>query len=522
MPDLMNTLRKYFDKASNLEPSFSVTQLEELIDHNFAGQDSPSMLRRLFRRRAVSVTSMLGICVCVVGLVSLLGSDGRKELRAGGLGVDSSEIHDDVMEVWDMDNDAEMNGSRVFGKPIAVRSLRLIELNNDELARLGIQISGDSVRYYYRQNGKVNSSVLFPDGFQHRGVEDATSMADGRKVVIPDFSFRLLTDDIGRRRAFRFSFSEVMPASELNPSEKLRRLLFSELQKHSELSPRNADESIDTVTTKPQGKIGSRAVRDHSGTDSTTMSLKKRYFSEVEEKLQFALDRFGDIRRLVPVLVRTGYDYTSEDSLAGLQRPHYIFWYDATPELLAALPERVRVELERDLAAVDAMAAPDTEINVPSDTMLQADSNSPKQGSRSALAERGAKQSSDTTRRISTTHQERSVHRDTVDYSTDVTTGRSSYVEPKGYSGAVISLEIHPNPAHHHAMIKCRLSTARRITISLHTVTGVQLRNFAEDDARGEGEWSAEIDISEIPSGIYLIVMTSDRGEQVVKRLAVE
>lgn len=91
-------------------------------------------------------------------------------------------------------------------------------------------------------------------------------------------------------------------------------------------------------------------------------------------------------------------------------------------------------------------------------------------------------------------------------------------------TGAVVETSLYPNPVMAgggSATLAYTLDSQRRVTITLHDMFG---RELASVDAglRTPGSYTAELSVAGRESGVYLVVLTTDRNERAVRRLLIQ
>jgi hypothetical protein len=173
--------------------------------------------------------------------------------------------------------------------------------------------------------------------------------------------------------------------------------------------------------------------------------------------------------RLVPVYLKL--DDGPIDGTSLRRGSEVSLWYVPTPQFIAALPERYRGSLEREVSAITEVA------------------------------------------------------RDcgTVEQACDRIAGRPSYLEVcRVSSGAVNTATVAPNPAHERTTLSFRLAEPRRVAITLHDINGRYLRHLLYEEDRQAGEQSVEASLAGLSQGAYLVAVRTERGEQAVARLIVE
>jgi hypothetical protein len=193
------------------------------------------------------------------------------------------------------------------------------------------------------------------------------------------------------------------------------------------------------------------------------------------------------ITRLIPIRVRTGDE-----------KHDVILWYFPHPEVLGALPHRVQLQLRDEVESIEA--------GIPaSDTAL---ANYHKW--------------------ISCTHYQL----DSI-LSANRTTARSDMENPAATgscylsfctitSGGINSAPIFPNPAHDALTVGYRLMGRRMVTITLHDINGAKVRQLVAPHLNEAGRWEMRGSIVGVKPGIYLVVISTEKGEQVVQRVIVE
>lgn len=94
-------------------------------------------------------------------------------------------------------------------------------------------------------------------------------------------------------------------------------------------------------------------------------------------------------------------------------------------------------------------------------------------------------------------------------------------LEVKAPHGAINELSIYPNPARNEASVKFNLKDARTVSFAIHNLLGQKVQEVQTIPANaGSGEVS--VNVSSLEPGLYLLVLSTDKGEQMIKRLVVE
>ncbi len=99
---------------------------------------------------------------------------------------------------------------------------------------------------------------------------------------------------------------------------------------------------------------------------------------------------------------------------------------------------------------------------------------------------------------------------------------QSSSVAPKNPPGALKELTISPNPAGNSTTIHYTLSEERNVRFTLYTLVGERVLQITRSKHCAGGTGTEPVNLSSIRTGLYLLVATTDKGEQLTQRLVVE
>lgn len=179
----------------------------------------------------------------------------------------------------------------------------------------------------------------------------------------------------------------------------------------------------------------------------------------VEQSLK---DPVLDIQTLLPIHFQLGA--TTADTVPSLD---VVLWYKADQEFIDLLPERIADDLKKERDILTSVA----------------DSDAPR-------LEEGF-------------------------------TGEAYFDVWRSRSSAITLEALYPNPAGSNAVATVHAREQRQLTVSLRDIFGREVAHVGEISATPGYRGSIDIDTSDKPSGIYLLAVTSDAGEQVVQRLIV-
>ncbi len=154
---------------------------------------------------------------------------------------------------------------------------------------------------------------------------------------------------------------------------------------------------------------------------------------------------------------------------------YVVFWYRNTPEVIAALPDRYRIPLERELAAAQKY---------------------------SSLCE------------IPNREEREELER--------VIAGKPFLETWRSCSGALSAKSVAPNPAQNDATVRFLLSAPRAVSAALHDIRGQHLEALATAQSFGAGEHTLTVNLTKHIAGMYLLVLTTQQGEQTVQRVMIE
>ncbi|MEP7217874.1 MAG: hypothetical protein ABI876_03105 [Bacteroidota bacterium] len=172
-------------------------------------------------------------------------------------------------------------------------------------------------------------------------------------------------------------------------------------------------------------------------------------------------------RILVPVHIRPG-----ARAVGGTARgADVILWYYPTPEFVAALPARYRISLQKELTVI----ADVVECNLPPGEACSRMTGVPL---------------------------------------------LSNYC--KRISGALSGLSISPNPAHGSVAMRYTLENQRMIRAALYGIRGEFIRELMPATTSGTGAHLVTLELGDVTPGAYVVVLRSDREEQVSDRLIVQ
>ena len=188
--------------------------------------------------------------------------------------------------------------------------------------------------------------------------------------------------------------------------------------------------------------------------------------------------RLDSLTRNLSNTIALGFDVRKNKSVA--LKPenwggYVVLWYRNTPEVIAALPDRYRIPLERELAAAQKY---------------------------SSLCE------------IPNREEREELER--------VIAGKPFLETWRSCAGALTAKSIAPNPAQHEATVRFSLSVPRSVSAALHDIRGQHLETLHTAQSFGTGEHTLSVHLTKHIAGMYLLVLTTAQGEQTVQRVMIE
>lgn len=101
--------------------------------------------------------------------------------------------------------------------------------------------------------------------------------------------------------------------------------------------------------------------------------------------------------------------------------------------------------------------------------------------------------------------------------------GEKSYFEVwRACSGAIENLAISPNPVKTVLTASYLLTSERNCSVALHDLRGAKVSDLSAMASRPAGQINEQFPISGIAPGLYLLVVSTDNGEQAVQRVIIE
>lgn len=421
------------------------------------------------------------------------------------------------------EREAEKDSNGLFRAPAPfISGVRMIELSPAQLGRLGLQIDTAGVWFFgaasnrnvgmayqismwgvqwpdnpeaYRKEGTIPASfdpVFVTDDFGNRRIEsfvldDATMKPKSRRVSLP--RWRIFDkDDLGAKLSYYFRSLGYENAKK-DDTLVVTALIDSATGEQKLIS-------IENLSLPGMKKLSTtEAIHFELGTDIYKQVLGKNYAHQNIEPAVYDNSTQLATERLVAIRVRTNRIYTDADKAAGRWRPDCIFWYEPTPEFIVALPEPVRTHVREALEYADIIE------------------RKPIHESIEAFMQRQP-------REVQIGFD--SLQLSAQDTSTAAVPGGLFMGAIATASGAITSSSVMPNPAHDHLTVKYTLSTPRSVALAMYDITGHHLKTLSMWGRMGLGQTTTTVTVKDLPPGMYLLVITTEKGERAVQRVIVE
>ncbi len=209
--------------------------------------------------------------------------------------------------------------------------------------------------------------------------------------------------------------------------------------------------------------------------DSAEAYLRSLYLSPAQQRLMTDSIRTAErLQRLEKIK-----EATPSSNLVGItirrDAASVVLWCKLTSEVVQLLPEHYRATLERELSAAE------------------------KYSSLCAIPTREEREELE-----------------------NIIAGKPFLEAWRSCVGALTAKSIAPNPAHHQANVNFSLSAARSMSVALHDIRGQHLETLHQGQNFSVGEYTMSVNLTRHVAGMYLLVLTTSRGEQTVQRVMIE
>lgn len=329
-----------------------------------------------------------------------------------------------------------------------VDGVRMAELRDDELAKLGV---------YIRPNGSV---VIYVSG----------STRSSRNGSTFQQSYAACTFNAKGSRTVAVDRSEIPPG----------------------VQPTGFPLYVTDVA-------GARKLFERT---PSTIHLSDAMQSFVDSLDRIELARPYSVHELIPIRINLR-KRVMDASEPNYERPDdLVLWYRPSDNLLGRLPSCMRNEVKAELIALPgALNRSARGAYAQSREELAPDMRHIYDSLRAANRNRFPSCSSAATERVA----------------------RNPYLDMwRSRAGAILGTAVSPDPIGEDLQVSYRLGARRTVRIDLYDVLGRHERSLLKEATIDKGEFSGTYSLFGIRGGIYLVVITTDKGEQGVQRIMVE
>lgn len=89
-------------------------------------------------------------------------------------------------------------------------------------------------------------------------------------------------------------------------------------------------------------------------------------------------------------------------------------------------------------------------------------------------------------------------------------------------TATITEVSLFPNPARNRSTVRLTVAEPRNLAFSIHDLLGKKVIEGGTLSAATGGSYVHELNLSELSAGVYLLVITTDKGEQSMQRLVIE
>ena len=326
---------------------------------------------------------------------------------------------------------------------------------------------------------KQNQVHVFAKVNRHR----SDSTVDGKKHGVITINKMICMDtSIQSLKSINMdSIMQEVRKSMKNVSFQLKNIDFDSVYKASVSELKKAEFELKRINMDSMMKEADKNLKK-ANDELKRMNLDSLLKSATESMIEaedIMAKRCNELNSLVPILVRksTKEHYDSKEDITyddGL-----IFWYDNSEEFEKKAPEVATAHL-LSVANSNHQGWISNKLSDADLDKIQAISNPDRDGK-------------------------------AADNSTDITT-----------ASAISKSLIYPNPARNTTTVRFDISEPRTIAFSIHDLLGKRVTEAGNLTASSAGSYEKELNVNELAAGVYLLVITTDKGEQSIQRLVVE
>ncbi len=441
-------------------------------------------------------------------------------------------------------NQAVVATSIIPATPIATAdSLQPVELTPEQLAQLGIVLEDNGDIDFYTKSsttGEVNKLGLPPSWGVQLHLREKISDADIVGVTIPKSAPRLITEPNGAKRLFSFESDTTIAQKDGN------RSMVMQMQNKVQISP-GEEESQAVQRTR----VAIKTEVDTSNPENVQVNVFLNSMADISKELKnimsgivpngldsqychaIAVALNADALKGIPMDSITGFSNVKilgpHDSLSRGNRGNINI---AVKSTTSSKNLNTQIELNTKNSSqepfkrtqvsinsyVDSVNQGDVQLDVPLDSM--ADNVIKLKGILSQM-----ENSIDLSKLIPVRviNLKNAAHPNELIFwyepSPELTAAMPAAVNATpAPQSKQIAISVYPNPTYGPATVHYELSDAPRAYFSVRNLLGQEVLNGGVTSGT---TGDANLDLSQLPAGVYLLITTTDNGERDVERVVV-
>lgn len=359
-----------------------------------------------------------------------------------------------------------IDDSKPVDRSIDMKNIRLIELTNDELLKLGVQVIDKSIQVttiskysmkpfvtnYSKYGTSFNATIQRVSNSTDKEAEGGITFEinDPKNIETPD------------NKKIPKESSQINIEMKANPGQALG---FSKISNAStEVSSSTSTYPDFSLITDDLGQLW-RVYKVEDGlTDEDRAYMKEHrlnpdmYAKAIEGRAKGEKEMVAKLGGYIPILVKSGDVNLESDKAKKLWRADIIIWFEPSELLFSLLPERISKELKSEYQNIFVKK----EVNGSSCKYFEACKNIP---------------------------------------------------------GAIESFQVYPNPTEDRLEMEFVLNNERLVSAGIYSVNGQMLKTVFRNQHYENGTNSFVSSIAELPQGVYLLVIESDKRDVITKRI---
>ena len=356
--------------------------------------------------------------------------------------------------------------SKPIDRSIDMKNIHLIELTNDELQKLGVNVIDKSIQVttvskYNMKPFVTNyskSGTTFNIDLKRFSQPRGNENKEGMQIELYQNK-----NDLSSKNRIPSNLSniniDVISGPEHPP------LSYSKITNISTKINDSSNTYPDfSLITDDLGQLWRLYKVEDGLTDEDRLYMHEHrlnpdmYPKAIEGRARGEKELITKLGGYIPILVKSGDVNLESDKAKKLWRADIIIWFEPSELLFSLLPERISKDLKSEYQSIFVK----------------------KEGNGSSC----------------------------------------KYFEAcKNMPGAIESFIIYPNPTDDKFEMEFSLNNSRILSAGLYSVNGQLLKTILSNKTFEKGSSSYATSIAELPQGVYLLVVESDKGDVITKRI---